>query len=222
MEKENIAVIGGTGKLGFGLALRFAKKNHKVIIGSRDPQKANAAVEKIKQLLGNADVEGTNYTEATKTGQIVIVAVPFEACVPTLKSIRDAISSEKIVVSVINPLATAVGGMPTEVLGVWQGSAAELVRSMLPPGVPVVSAFQNVAADHFQDIAHPIESDVVVCGDDFKSKERIMKLAACIDGIRPIDGGPLANSKTVEMITALILGINIRLKKTVSIRFTYM
>ena len=218
---DAIAILGGTGDQGLGLALRFAKAGRPVVIGSRVAERAVTAATEVKQQVPAADVVGLGNVEATAAAPIVILSLPFEHTVSTLEAIRDAIAPGTIVVSIGVPLATAIGDRAVRMVGVWQGSCAELVASLVPAGVPVVSAFQNVSAHRLRELDHPVECDVVVSGPA-ESKKTVMALCGLVPGMRAIDGGPLANARIVESITALLIGLNIRYKTPdgIGIRFT--
>lgn len=222
---KKIAIIGGTGDLGFGLALRWARAGRKIIIGSRAKEKALKAAEEINKTLGHsANVEGMDNFEAAKNAQIVVLSVPFQFLVPTMRQIKNALQEGDIIISVIVPLAVEIGGFsPTQIVTPWQGSAAELVQSLAPPGVHVVSAFQNMSAYRLQDIENQIECDAIISGQKSARKE-VMELAELIPGVRGIDGGMLDYARLVEPITALLIGMNIRYKSKegIGIRFTYV
>jgi NADPH-dependent F420 reductase len=210
---DTIAVIGGTGGQGFGLAARWARAGYAVIIGSRARERAEAAAQKARDAVGGgARVQGLENRAATEAANIVVLTVPFEAQVDILKGIKDALTPGKLFVDVTVPLAASVGGRATRTLGVWQGSAAAQATEMVPKGVPVVAAFQTVAADALQDLQHPLDSDVLVCGDDKDAKQRFRPLVEAVPGARFVDAGPLENSRILEQITALLIGINIRHK----------
>lgn len=210
---DTIAVIGGTGGQGFGLTARWAKAGYPVIIGSRARERAEAAAQKATAAVGGgARVQGLENRAATEAAAIVVLTVPFEAQVDILKGIKDALAPEKLFVDVTVPLAASVGGRATRTLGVWQGSAAAQAAEMVPVGVPVVAAFQTVAADALQDLERPLDSDVLVCGDDKAAKQRFRPLVEAVPGARFVDGGPLENSRILEQVTALLVGINIRYK----------
>jgi NADPH-dependent F420 reductase len=222
--QPSIAILGGTGDQGLGLALRFARAGARVVIGSRKTERAEAAAASVREAVPSAQVEGCGNPEATKQvgqGGVVILSVPFEHTAETVKSIRDALSPGQIVISMGVPLATAHGDSAVRTVGVWQGSCAELVAELVPDGVEVVSAFQNVSAHRLQELGEPVECDVVVSGAK-APRSRVMDLCALVPGLRAVDGGPLANARIVEAITALMIGLNIRYKLPagVGIRFT--
>lgn len=222
---KKIAIIGGTGDLGFGLALRWAQVGREIIIGSRKEEKALKATEEIKKTLGDGvNVRGMDNVEAAKNAEIIVLSVPFQFLVPTMRQIRDALQEGDIIISVIVPLAVEIGGFsPTQVVTPWQGSAAELIQSLAPPGVQVVSAFQNMSAYRLQDIENPVDCDAIISGRKSARKE-VMELAELIPGVRGIDGGILDYARLVEPITALLIGLNIRYKNRegIGIRFTYV
>jgi len=210
MSAETIAIIGGAGELGFGLALRFARAGVKVVIGSRDEAKAQDAAARAKIAIAGADVTGFANAEAAAKGTIVILAVPFSAQAAILKSIKPVLKTA-ILVDATVPLAATVGGRPSRMLGVWEGSAAQAARELVP-GVPVVSAFHNVSADVLQDLSATPDCDILICGDDAAAKERVSALVKLIEGLRPVDAGALEMSRIVESLTALLIAINRRHK----------
>ncbi len=218
---DAIAILGGTGDQGLGLALRFAKAGRRVVIGSRKADRAVAAAEEVRQAVSEADVSGHENSEATLRAPIVIISVPFEHTASTVKGIKDVLTEGQILVSMAVPLATAVGDGAVRTVGIWQGSVAELVQSLVPTGVEVVSAFQNVSAHRLRELDQPVECDVVVSGTK-APRARIMELCRLIPGLRGVDGGPLANARIVEEMTALLIGMNIRYKLPagLGIRFT--
>lgn len=224
MSNQRIAIIGGTGDQGKGLALRWAKAGFEILIGSRDRERARTASAEMRAMLNasGADInlDAATNAEAAAAASIIVLTVPFAAHISTLKEIREKVKAGALIVDVTVPLETAVGGKPTRALGVWAGSAAEQCRELAPEGVQVVSAFQNVAAAALSDLDHEVECDIIVCGDDKEAKQRARPLVAAIPGCRYIDGGPLANSRTVEAITALLIGFNIRYKTHTGLRIT--
>src|SRR5215470_3486588 len=225
MSNQRIAIIGGTGDQGKGLALRWARAGFEIIIGSRDRERAKAASAEMRARLAasganNISLDGAANAEAAAAASIIVLTVPFAAQIPTLKEIREKIQSDSLLVDITVPLEPAVGGKPTRVLGVWAGSAAEQCRELAPDGAQVVSAFQNAGAEALADLDREVECDVIVCGDDKDAKHRVRPLVAAIPGCRYIDGGPLANSRTVEAVTALLIGFNIRYKTHTGLRIT--
>jgi NADPH-dependent F420 reductase len=218
---DSIAILGGTGDQGLGLALRFAVAGRPVAIGSRVLERAVAAAKNVGVQVPGAEVEGFENAEATARAPIVILSVPFEHTARTVKGIRERLEPGQIVVSMGVPLATAVGDAASRMVGVWQGSCAELVASLVPEGVQVVSAFQNVSAHRLQSLEGAVDCDVVVSGAA-EARRRVMELCPLVPGLRAVDGGPLANARIVEGLTALLIGLNIRYKVPagVGLRFT--
>lgn len=213
MSDRTIAVIGGTGDQGFGLVLRWAKAGEKVIIGSRQQQKAEDAAKKAREILGGSvSVSGMENSKAAAAADIIVMSVPFAAHVDMIKSVTDSIKPDDIFVDVVVPLSTAVGGGASTALGVWEGSAAQQAVRLLPPHTKIASAFHNVVAESLQDLKRDIDCDVIVCGDSQEARKVVMDLAKKIPGVRPVDGGRLENSRIVEQMTALLIGINIRYK----------
>src|SRR5262250_3689550 len=177
MSNQRIAIIGGTGDQGKGLALRWAKKGFEIIIGSRDLERAKAASAEARALLkasGVTDVymDGATNADAAATAQIIVLTIPFAAHITTLKEIGEKIKAGSLIVDVTVPLEPAVGGKPTRILGVWAGSAAQQCRELAPEGAQVVSAFQNVGAEALIRLDSEVECDVIVCGDDKEAKQR--------------------------------------------------
>jgi hypothetical protein len=221
--KPQIAIIGGTGDQGKGLALRWAVAGYEIFLGSRDAERGRAAAVSMAALLPagtTGTIAGGGNAEAAARARLVVLAVPFAAQVATLREIRDSLQPGTILLDVTVPLEPAVGGRPTRVLGVWAGSAAEQSAELVPEGVTVVSAFQNVSAKVLADLAHTVDCDILVCGDAKAQREQIRPLVEAIPGCRYIDGGVLANSRLVESWTALLIGLNIRYKTHTGIRIT--
>jgi NADPH-dependent F420 reductase len=221
MNKRTIAVIGGTGDQGFGLVLRLAKAGETIVIGSRSLEKAEAAAKNANQLLRSSTVTGLENPKAASTADIVIMSVPFAAHVDMVKSIRDSIRPETIFVDVVVPLSTAVAGSSSTILSVWEGSAAQQAARLLPNNTKIASAFHNVVAESLQDLSRNVDCDIIVCSDLQETRREVMDLANKIPGARAIDGGRLENSRIVEQLTALLIGINVRYKtKSSGIRIT--
>ena len=215
-----IAIIGGTGPAGMGLALRWARAGEAVIIGSRDEQKAQVAAAAIESKVGNtAQVAGMTNSAACAAADILMLTVPFEGQAGILKQLKPSITEGSILIDATVPLAASVGGRASRPLGVWQGSAAQQAQELVPQGVSVVAAFHNLSADLLNGDA-PLDCDVIVCSDDPDAAQLTRELAAKIPGVRAIDGGKLENARIVEQITALLIGLNIRHKGHSGIRVT--
>jgi len=221
MDANAIAILGGTGDQGLGLALRFARAGRPVVIGSRKLERAQAAAEEVRAAVPGAEVEGLDNADAVRRAPIVILSVPFEHTAATLKAVRGSLAPEQVVVSMGVPLASSIGDAAVRTVGVWQGSCAELVASLVPDGVQVVSAFQNVSAHRLRSLEHEVDCDVLVSGPPAPRKA-VMALCDLVPGLRAVDGGPLANARIAESITALLIGLNARYKvaEGIGIRFT--
>jgi len=215
-----IAVLGGTGPEGFGLALRWVQAGETVIIGSRDAKRAQDAANKIKAKVGtHAQVSGDENSAVCAAADLLLLTIPFEGHAALLKQIKPAIRPGSIVIDATVPLAASVGGRASRTLGVWQGSAAQETAELVPKGVAVVAAFQNVSAE-LLNADGPVDCDVIVCGDDADASQTVRSLAARIPGVRAIDGGKLENARILEQITALLIGLSIRHKGHSGIRIT--
>jgi NADPH-dependent F420 reductase len=215
-----IAVLGGTGPEGFGLALRWARAGETVIIGSRDAGRAREAAAKITARVGSgANASGDENSAACARADLLVLTIPFEGHAALLKQIKPAITEGSIVIDATVPLAASVGGRATRTLGVWQGSAAQQTAELVPQGVSVVAAFHNTSAEVLNGDAR-VECDVIVCSDDADAAATVRTLAAKIPGVRAIDGGKLENARILEQITALLIGLNIRHKGHSGIRIT--
>ena len=217
---RKIAIIGGTGPAGTGLALRWARAGESVTVGSRDAQRAKTTAAAIQSKAGNsANVTGAENSAACAAANILMLTVPFEGQAELLKQLKAAILPGSILIDATVPLATAVGGRASRPLGVWQGSAAQQAAELVPKGVSVVAAFHNLSADLLNG-DEPLDCDVVVCSDDSNATQVTCELAAKIPGVRAIDAGKLENARIVEQITALLIGLNIRHKGHSGIRIT--
>lgn len=219
-----IGVIGGTGDQGLGLALRFAKAGEQVIIGSRDVKKAENAVNLIKNMLNSdecTNVMGMTNEEAAREADLMILTVPLQAQMVTLKSIKDQVEG-KILIDATVPMESCLGGSPVRYVNMWDGSAAERTANFLKDkNVRIVSAFNNISAASLTNIEKDIDCDCLISGDDPEAKEKAMSLAEKIPGVKAIDCGPLENARIVEKITPLLINLNIRNKiKLAGIRIT--
>lgn len=215
-----IAIIGGTGPAGLGLALRWARAGETIIIGSREEQRAQLAAAAVQLKVGNhANISGMENSAACTAADVLTLTVPFEGQAALLKQLKSSITEGSILIDATVPLASAVGGRASRPLGVWQGSAAQQTAELVPKGVSVVAAFHNLSADLLNGDA-PLDCDVIVCSDDPDAAQLTRELAAKIPGVRAIDGGKLENARIVEQITALLIGLNIRHKGHAGIRIT--
>jgi 8-hydroxy-5-deazaflavin:NADPH oxidoreductase len=215
-----IAILGGTGPEGFGLALRFAAAGETVIIGSRDAKRAQDAAARIREKLGpSAKVSGEENSAACAATDLLVLTIPFEGHASLLKQLKPAIKPGSVLIDATVPLAASVGGRASRTLGVWQGSAAQQAAELVPKGVSVVAAFQNVSAEILNGDG-PVECDVIVCSDDPAAAQVASTLAEKIPGVHAVDGGKLENARMLEQITALLIGINIRHKAHTGIRIT--
>ncbi|MGH9728273.1 MAG: NADPH-dependent F420 reductase [Candidatus Acidiferrales bacterium] len=219
--QDTIAIVGGTGAEGLGLALRWARAGEVVIIGSRDVQKARDAAAQIAVQIGPAgQVSGAENAEAVTKARVVVLTVPFSGHAALLKKLRGSFQSGTILIDTTVPLAASVGGLATRTLGVWQGSAAQQAAEIVPEGVSVAAAFQNVSAGLLNGEGS-VDSDVVVCTDDENARKITAELVEKISGLRAINGGRLENARIVEQMTALILSINGKYKvHRTGLRFT--
>jgi 8-hydroxy-5-deazaflavin:NADPH oxidoreductase len=214
-----IAVLGGTGPEGFGLALRWARAGETVIIGSRDMRRAQDAAGKIQQVVPNAKITGQENVSACGAADLLVLTIPFQGHASLLKQLKPALRPGTILVDATVPLAASVGGRATRTLGVWQGSAAQEAAELVPQGVSVVGAFQNVGAEML-NADGPVDCDVIVCSDDPEASKLVRQLASKIPGVRALDGGKLENARHLEHITALLIGLNIRHKGHSGIRIS--
>jgi 8-hydroxy-5-deazaflavin:NADPH oxidoreductase len=216
---DRIAVIGGTGDLGFALALRWVLAGAEVVIGSRDETRAMDAAARLEQRVRaenertsasiTPQVRGLVNHAAAENGRVVLIAVPFSGVVPIYKSIAGSVGPDTIVVDATVPVEASLGGKATHVFGVWEGSAAQLGQSFLPKGTKMCAAFHTLASGAVEDLEHPLEGDVLVCGNK-EAKPVVRRVVELIEGLRYVDAGPLENARIVEPITALLIGINHR------------
>jgi NADPH-dependent F420 reductase len=213
-----VAILGGTGKQGQGLALRWARAGHKVIIGSRSAEKAILAADELKTVLGKDLFRGMSNAEAAQQVSIAVLTVPYKAHQATLSGLRDELQG-KILVDVTVPLK------PPQVAHVHvpeQGPAAIQAQEILGPGVRVVSALQNVSEHSLRDPEESIDCDVLVCGDDPEAKAEVIELVQALDPeLRAFDAGPLANAVVAESLTSILIGLGRQYKRLrVGLRIT--
>jgi len=210
----DVAVIGGTGAEGFGLSLRLATAGHRITIGSRDADRGAQAAERAVGELADrpAAIVGTSNEEAAAVVDVLLVTVPFAGQAEIYRSIAAHLRPNAIVMDATSPLATAVGGRAWQVLRPWHGSAAEQASALLGEGPRVVAAFHTIAAHALADIEHPLDSDVLVCGDDDDAKTVIGGLIDDIPDLRWIDCGALSMARITETLTPLLINVNRRYK----------
>src|SRR3954447_25295922 len=220
MSEEPVPIIGGTGALGFGVALRLARAGTAVVIGSRDARRAAESAAKLKEQLPDATVGGLENGEAVQQGSLVLLCVPFRNQSENLTNLKGVLQPGQILVDATVPLAAAVSGRATRLLGVPQGSAGLQAAEMVPDGVEVVSALHSVSAPILRDLDHELDEDILVAGDDVEAKKRVAELIGRIDGLRPVNAGRLEASKLIEALTPLLIGINSRYKTHAGIRIT--
>lgn len=207
----NVAVVGGSGAEGSGLALRFAQGGARVFLGSRDLEKARVAARRISGQASSAEVTGHTNADAVAAAGIVVLTVPVSAQVETLKSIRGSFAPGAILVDATVPLEIAIGGRVSRTLTLWDGSAAQQAARLLP-GVPVVAAFHALSAEALAKLDRPLDCDTLICGDSAQAKEAVAQLAALIPGVRAVDAGPLDNARLLESAAALLISLNLRHK----------
>ena len=209
--ERTIAIVGGTGPEGSGLALRWARVGQRLVVGSRDAERARTKAAEISSQTRNPNITGAANTEAVASADVVVLTVPFPAQADTLKALKPAFRPGTVLIDATVPLASTIGGRATRVLTLWQGSAAEQAAELAPKEVRVAAAFHNVGSDALHSQAD-VQCDVIVCSDDDVARQAAASLAELIPGVRAIDGGKLENARIVEQLTALLISINIRHK----------
>lgn len=209
---QPVPIVGGTGALGFGLALRLARAGVAVVIGSRDAERAAEAAARVLERVPDGRVEGLENAEAAGRGTVVVLSVPFRAQSENLTNLKGALEAGQVLVDATVPLAAAVSGKATRLLGVPQGSAAQQAQEMAPEGVEVVSALHTVGAPKLADLDQALDEDVLLAGDSREAKRKVAELIARIPGLRPVDCGPLEVARLIEGITPLLISVNGRYK----------
>ena len=209
-----LGFLGGTGPEGMGLALRLGLAGEPVFIGSRDAARAAAAAENLRGKGVTAEVRSGLNEEAAEEANTVVIAVPFEAQRAVLESVRELLRGKTVVDTAV---ALTRSGGRFDLMHVEEGSAALQAQALLPEST-VVAAFQTISAQDLLDAAHPVEGDVVVCGNDDAAKALVMSLAELIPALRAVDGGGLAGSRYVEGITPLLLNVNRTYRARTAIR----
>lgn len=211
-----IGIIGGTGPEGLGLAMRFAKAGDQVYIGSRAQERAREAEKKVKEAVSEAKVKGLVNAEAVEEAEVVFLTVPWDAHQSTLENLSEAIG-EKVLVDVVVPMLFDRGA-PKAIL-VEDGSAAQQARTLVPQA-KVISAFHHLDGTELQRVDHPMQGDVLVCGDHKGGKKTVMELVERIEYVRPLDAGGLSNSRYLEEWTVVLLHLNRIHKGHTGVRIT--
>ena len=211
-DQTPVSILGATGDLGFGLALRLSHEGVPIVIGSRSPERAAAAAERALEHVPHARIEGMTNDQAIERAEVVVLSVPFASHADTLKGLAESFREGQILVDATVPLATALGGRPTATIGVWHGSAAQQAKALVPEGVRVVSGLHTVSAATLTDLGHALHEDVLICGDRREDKRRVAEIVERVPGLRCIDCGRLELSRFTEQLTPLLISINGRYK----------
>ena len=219
---DSVTVIGGSGALGFGLAARLGLADTPIVIGSRDEARAEETADKLREAVPNGSFEGLANGPAAERSDVVLLCVPFRSQSETLTNLKEHLREGQLLVDATVPLAAAVSGRATRMLGVWQGSAAQQAEEMAPKGVRVVSALHTVSAALIRDLDATLDEDVLVCGDRKADKAQVAEIIERIPGLRCVDCGRLEQARTTEALTALLIGINARYKTHAGIRITWL
>ncbi len=211
-----IAILGGTGAEGSGLAFRWAAKGHDVVLGSRSAERAAEKAAELSAQLEGASMQGMDNSSASSWAELVVLSVPYSAQEKTLAALTEELSG-KILLTVVVPLGKPVARVHRLPSGV---SAAEEAQQQLGEDVRVVAAFQNISAHHLMDLEHEIDCDVLICGA--KKADKAIVADLCADaGMRGVNAGSLPNASIAEGLTSLLIGVNIRNKiKNAGIRIT--
>jgi len=202
-----IAILGGTGRQGPGLALRWALAGEEVIIGSRSQERAEKTASELNAEIGDARIRGMENPQAAEAAEIVVLTVPYAAHLSTLETVKTQVQG-KIVVDVSVPLDPE---NPRRMKMPPEGSATEEAQAFLGPATKVVAAFQNLSASSLRDPHHAVDCDVLVCGDDAEAKKTVMRLVAMM-GLSSFDVGPAENARVIEGLTSILIRLNIRHK----------
>lgn len=217
---DPVAIIGASGALGFGLAVRLARAGVPVAIGSRERQRAARTVERAREHVPDGSFSAHENAAAVAAAPTVILSVPFANQAEILAELKPALTPGQLLIDATVPLAAAVGGRATRTVGVWQGSAAQQTAELVPDGVRVVSALHTVSATSLADLHHPLDQDVLVCGDARADKQAAAALIERIEGLRCVDCGRLEMARITEALTALLIAVNARYKAHAGVRLT--
>jgi 8-hydroxy-5-deazaflavin:NADPH oxidoreductase len=219
-DTDPVAVIGASGALGFGVAVRLGQAGVPIAIGSRDPERARQTAARAQAAIPEGAFSAHDNADAARAAGVVILSVPFRNQSETLANLSEALRPGQLLIDASVPLAAAVSGRATRMLGVWQGSAAEQAVEMAPEGVRVVSALHTVSATSLSDLAHTLQQDVLLCGDSRADKREAAELLERIEGLRCVDCGRLEMARITESLTALLISVNARYKVHAGIRLT--
>jgi 8-hydroxy-5-deazaflavin:NADPH oxidoreductase len=217
---DPVCIIGASGALGFGLALRLGQAGVGVVIGSRDAERAGEAVRRAQSAVPQGTFSGYDNATAVTKADTVILSVPFRNQSETLTNLKQALRPGQLLIDASVPLAATVSGKATRMLGVWQGSAAQQAQEMAPAGVRVVSALHTVSAASLSEPEHELCEDVLICGDSRDDKRQAAALIERIQGLRCVDCGRLEMARITESLTAMLISINIRYKAHAGIKIT--
>ncbi len=217
---DPVAIVGASGALGFGLAVRLAGAGVPIVIGSREERRAIETADRARAAVPNGEFTGAENAQAVEAVETIILSVPFRSQSETLKNVKGSLRDGQLLIDATVPLAAAVSGRATRMLGVWQGSAAQAALEMVPDGVRVVSALHTVSAASLTDLDHDLDQDVLICGDMREDKRRAARLLQLIDGLRCVDCGRLEMARIAESLTALMISINAKHKCHAGVRIT--
>jgi NADPH-dependent F420 reductase len=215
----SVTILGASGALGYGLALRLGRAGVRLVVGSRDGERAEQTAQKLRDA-GLSEVTGMENGPAAEASDVVFLCVPFRNQSENLTNLKNHLREGQILVDATVPLAAAVSGKATRMLGVWQGSAAQQAAEMVPDGVRVVAALHTIAASTLADVDHDLDEDILVCGDRKADKRAAVAVIEKIPGLRCVDAGRLEQARIVESLTALLIGINARYKTHAGLKVT--
>lgn len=210
IRSETVALLGGTGKEGQGLAARFAAAGYEVVIGSREAEKAIASAAALAERIPGSRVSGCANPAAAQAADLAILCVPFDRAAALLDECLELWKPGCAVVDTTVPLRFDAAGV--SVLELAESCGSEHLSRHLPPGVPLVAAFKTISAHTLSEIDKPLDCDLIVCGNDPGAKGRVIDAAESFAGLRPLDGGPLRNARAIEAMCALAIGLNRRYK----------
>ena len=208
MTLPTVAVLGGTGHQGRGIALRLARAGRRVIVGSRDAARAATMVSEWPATSGT--ITADTYGGAAAAAAIAVLAVPFDAIDLLLEGVRSSLQPGTLVIDVTVPIAFGSGG--ATMVAVAEGSATEHIKARLPDGVRLAGAFKTLPAHLLNELDRPVECDEFICGDSAEARADASSVAAAIEGLRPVDVGPLSRARSIEHLTLLAIAINRRHK----------